>query len=222
MRPAPPPRRPAAPPPRRPAVCSSSESPSHGVPSRRPLTASLHGVWQGRSLLAGRPAVRLRRRRWRAGRRAGRRRPVRAGLLGARCARDPTDGPLRARCHPRPPHRPPRPQGGLAPTPTSTSTSASTFTSTSDPFSDPDPHSDPDTSPRAVRRAQPENVLLLDRRGGLLDLRIADFGEARRLGPGGTITARAGPPRRRIAAPPAPLHHRTALSSVTRTCCFLY
>merc|ERR1740117_1802502 len=46
------------------------------------------------------------------------------------------------------------------------------------------------------RDLKSENVLLLDRRGGLLDLRIADFGEARRLpvGPGGSgaITTRAG------------------------------
>jgi len=36
-------------------------------------------------------------------------------------------------------------------------------------------------------------VLLLDRRGGLLDLRIGDFGLARRLdGPNGTTVGRAG------------------------------
>ena len=43
--------------------------------------------------------------------------------------------------------------------------------------------------PRSLVR---QNVLLLDRRGGLLDLRIADFGVARRLGPAGTTTGRAG------------------------------
>ena len=33
------------------------------------------------------------------------------------------------------------------------------------------------------RDLKPENILLLDRRGGLLDLRIADFGVAHRLEP---------------------------------------
>ena len=43
------------------------------------------------------------------------------------------------------------------------------------------------------RDLKPENVLLLDRRGGLLDLRIGDFGLARRLdGPNGTTVGRAG------------------------------
>ena len=42
------------------------------------------------------------------------------------------------------------------------------------------------------RDLKPENVLLLDRRGGLLDLRIADFGEARRLRPGEKVNGRAG------------------------------
>lgn len=43
------------------------------------------------------------------------------------------------------------------------------------------------------RDLKPENVLLLDRRGGLLDLRIADFGLARRLGPlDAPLTAAAG------------------------------
>ena len=43
------------------------------------------------------------------------------------------------------------------------------------------------------RDLKPENVLLLDRRGGLIDLRIADFGVARRLsGPGGTARGIVG------------------------------
>lgn len=42
------------------------------------------------------------------------------------------------------------------------------------------------------RAAQPENVLLIDRRGGFPDLRIADFGCARRLGPNTTVSSRAG------------------------------
>jgi len=42
------------------------------------------------------------------------------------------------------------------------------------------------------RDLKPENVLLLDRRGGLLDLRIADFGVARRLGPSRTVMTQAG------------------------------
>ena len=46
---------------------------------------------------------------------------------------------------------------------------------------------------RVVHRdLKPENVLLLDRRGGLLDLCIADFGVARRLGPTGHTIGRAG------------------------------
>ena len=46
----------------------------------------------------------------------------------------------------------------------------------------------------APRDHQPENVLLLDRRGGLLDLRIADFGAAVEVGPSGTVSTPAGTP----------------------------
>lgn len=42
------------------------------------------------------------------------------------------------------------------------------------------------------RDLKPENVLLLDRPGELLDLRIADFGHARRLGTNQSLTAKVG------------------------------
>lgn len=48
---------------------------------------------------------------------------------------------------------------------------------------------------RVVHRdLKPENVLLIDRRGGLLDLRIADFGAAQALAPGEQCLERAGSP----------------------------
>ena len=59
------------------------------------------------------------------------------------------------------------------------------------PIPNPDPNPNPNPNPTLAltltRDLKPENVLLLDRRGGLLDLRIGDFGLARRLdGPNGT------------------------------------
>ena len=44
------------------------------------------------------------------------------------------------------------------------------------------------------RDVKPENLLLLDRRGGLLDLRIADLGTARQLSTTERCTTRAGTP----------------------------
>ena len=44
------------------------------------------------------------------------------------------------------------------------------------------------------RDIKPENLLLLDRRGGLLDLRIADLGTARQLGATEKCSSRAGTP----------------------------